>query len=131
MARFPRFKNARPPSSTINLGEALFIPEGWWHAVMALDVSISLTFTNFMHQNKVTWRHPDIGFWSPKDGVDRERYLHPIISQLPHDDLSVLARGGDIAANSELESARQSVARRGQLGHVAPLRKQGTAGWDE
>jgi ribosomal protein L16 Arg81 hydroxylase len=31
----------------LNPGEALFIPEGWWHHVRALDVSISVSFTNF------------------------------------------------------------------------------------
>jgi hypothetical protein len=45
---------------TVGPGEALFIPVAWWHAVTALDVSISLTFTNFVHQNRFTWRHPDI-----------------------------------------------------------------------
>jgi ribosomal protein L16 Arg81 hydroxylase len=60
--RFPRFKSARPVTVTVNPGEALFIPVGWWHAVTALDVSISLTFTNFVHQNRFTWRHPDIRF---------------------------------------------------------------------
>jgi hypothetical protein len=28
-------------------GDALFIPVGWWHSVVALDISISLSFTDF------------------------------------------------------------------------------------
>jgi mannose-6-phosphate isomerase-like protein (cupin superfamily) len=28
-------------------GECVFLPLGWWHWVKSLDVSISLSFTNF------------------------------------------------------------------------------------
>jgi hypothetical protein len=62
LARFPRFNNARPVTVTVNPGEALFIPVGCWHAVDALDVSISVTFTNFVHPNRFTWRHPAVRF---------------------------------------------------------------------
>jgi hypothetical protein len=62
LARFPRFDTARPVTVTVNPGEALFIPVGCWHAVEALDVSISVTFTNFIHPNRFVWRHPAIRF---------------------------------------------------------------------
>ncbi|MCL6250841.1 cupin-like domain-containing protein [Altererythrobacter sp. KTW20L] len=32
-------------------GQALFIPLGWWHQVVAADFSVSLTFTNFRWPN--------------------------------------------------------------------------------
>jgi ribosomal protein L16 Arg81 hydroxylase len=32
-------------------GQALFIPVGWWHHVRSLDVSISVSFTNFLAPN--------------------------------------------------------------------------------
>lgn len=36
---------------TIGPGDALFLPVGWWHHVEALDVSISMSFTNFAADN--------------------------------------------------------------------------------
>jgi ribosomal protein L16 Arg81 hydroxylase len=32
-------------------GEALFIPVGWWHHVTGLDVTVSMSFTNFARPN--------------------------------------------------------------------------------
>lgn len=45
--RFPAFANARIFDFEVSPGEILFIPIGWWHHVIALDISISLSFTNF------------------------------------------------------------------------------------
>jgi hypothetical protein len=39
-------------------GEALFIPVGHWHEVLALDVSISLAFNNFSIDNDFDWYRP-------------------------------------------------------------------------
>jgi hypothetical protein len=52
LARFPLF--ARAVGTTFDLvpGDALFIPVGWWHHVRALDVSISLSFTDFHAPNE-------------------------------------------------------------------------------
>jgi ribosomal protein L16 Arg81 hydroxylase len=35
----------------LNPGDVLFIPIGWWHHVRALDVSMTLTHTNFRRRN--------------------------------------------------------------------------------
>ena len=45
--RFPAFANARIFDFELHPGETLFIPIGWWHHVIALDISISLSFTSF------------------------------------------------------------------------------------
>ena len=49
--RHPLMKNITPVEVVIGPGDALFIPIGWWHCVEALDVSISISFTNFNANN--------------------------------------------------------------------------------
>ncbi len=60
LERFPRFGQAETTELVVGPGDALFIPVGFWHHVEALDLSISLTFTNFRFPNMFTWRHPQI-----------------------------------------------------------------------
>lgn len=65
-ANFPMFdsqrhalmKNTTPIEVLISPGEALFIPIGWWHCVEALDVSISISFTNFNAPNQFSAGFP-------------------------------------------------------------------------
>ena len=42
----------------VSPGEALFLPVGWWHEVRSLDVSVSLSFTNFRRKNRFDWYKP-------------------------------------------------------------------------
>lgn len=42
----------------IGPGEALFLPVGWWHHVVSLDASVSVSFTNFPGDNDFTRGHP-------------------------------------------------------------------------
>jgi Cupin-like domain len=45
--RHPLYRYAQTTVFDLNPGEILFIPVNWWHHVRALDVSISVSFTNF------------------------------------------------------------------------------------
>jgi len=53
---------ARDRASLVELdlapGEALFIPVGWWHALEALDPSVSLAVNAFSRHNSFPWYVP-------------------------------------------------------------------------
>jgi hypothetical protein len=49
--RFPQFRNVSVIDVTIGPGDLLFLPVGWWHYVRGLDVSITMTFINFLFDN--------------------------------------------------------------------------------
>lgn len=51
---FPLFRDAHIYDVELQPGELLFLPVGWWHHVIALDVSITVTFTNFRSTNDFT-----------------------------------------------------------------------------
>jgi hypothetical protein len=48
------------PHEVIDLepGNALFIPVGWWHEVLALEPSVNISFLNFQHANQFSWYTP-------------------------------------------------------------------------
>jgi hypothetical protein len=45
-------------SVTLNPGEALFVPVGWFHEVTALDASMMLSFVSFPWENDFHWMRP-------------------------------------------------------------------------
>ena len=49
--RFPSVEHARVIECTLEPGELLFLPIGWWHYVEALDASVTMTYTNFLERN--------------------------------------------------------------------------------
>jgi hypothetical protein len=51
MARDPQAKDIRPYVVTLEPGDMLFIPVGWWHQVRSLDFSVMMTCTNFLWPN--------------------------------------------------------------------------------
>jgi hypothetical protein len=56
--RHPDFRDVQQLQVVLEPGETLFLPVGWWHHVRALDVSITMTFTNFVHLNRFNWWQP-------------------------------------------------------------------------
>jgi LPS sulfotransferase NodH len=51
-AKYPRFADAPMAEVVLEPGDALFIPVGWWHHARALEVSMSVTFRNFIYPNR-------------------------------------------------------------------------------
>ncbi len=49
--RFPLMREVDVLRYDLMPGELLFIPVGWWHHVRALDISMTVTFTNFLFEN--------------------------------------------------------------------------------
>lgn len=59
LARYGQLTQVRIYDLTINPGEILFIPVGWWHQVRSLDFSVSLTYTSFRWANDGYRDYPD------------------------------------------------------------------------
>ncbi len=55
LRRHPKFRDASVIDVVLYPGEVLFMPVGWWHHVRALDVSMTVSFTNFVFPNSFTW----------------------------------------------------------------------------
>jgi len=53
--RYPKFRNATIIDVVVDPGDVIFMPLGWWHHVRALDVSMTVSFTNFVFPNRFTW----------------------------------------------------------------------------
>ena len=56
--QFPLFRKVTRLEVVLEPGELLFIPVGWWHHVRSLDVSMSVSFTNFLTHNSYAWHTP-------------------------------------------------------------------------
>ncbi len=49
--KFPQFRNVKVINVVINPGDLFFLPVGWWHYVRGLDITVTMTFTNFVFEN--------------------------------------------------------------------------------
>jgi hypothetical protein len=63
LEKYPLFKQVDVLDVVLKPGEMIFVPVGWWHHVKALDVSISLSFMNFVFPNKYKYDNPNISAW--------------------------------------------------------------------
>src|ERR1019366_2361568 len=55
-SRHSRYRNASVAEVILLPGETLFVPVGWWSYVRALDVSLTISFTNFRFPNQYEWQ---------------------------------------------------------------------------
>jgi hypothetical protein len=51
-AHYPRFRGARALGATLEAGETLFVPRGWWHHTRSLDDIVSM---NFWYGGRLVW----------------------------------------------------------------------------
>ena len=58
LVRYPRMADVQVISCVLNPGEVLFLPVGCWHFVEGLDVSVTVSFTNFLWDNDFTGAYP-------------------------------------------------------------------------
>lgn len=58
LARYPRLAGLRIYDVTLEPGEIIFMPIGWWHQVKALSFSVTVTFTNFLWPNDAYRTYP-------------------------------------------------------------------------
>lgn len=49
--QFPAMRDVTIIDVVIGPGDLFFLPVGWWHGVRGLDISITMTFTNFVYEN--------------------------------------------------------------------------------
>lgn len=50
-AQYPEFRGIKIIDVLIEPGDLLFLPVGYWHYVLGLERSITMTYTNFLHNN--------------------------------------------------------------------------------
>lgn len=58
LERYPLMGDVQVLSCTLNPGEVLFLPVGCWHFVEGLDMSVTVSFTNFLWDNDFTGAYP-------------------------------------------------------------------------
>jgi ribosomal protein L16 Arg81 hydroxylase len=63
VARFPLFSGVQVLETTLEPGDTMFLPLGWWHQVSSLAVSLSFSYTNIDVPNHYTYFTPDIRNW--------------------------------------------------------------------
>jgi Cupin-like domain len=61
--KYPLYRQVNVIEAVVEPGEAIYIPVGWWHHVKSLDISFSVSFTNFVFPNGYNYKNPNIAGW--------------------------------------------------------------------
>ncbi|WP_373532627.1 cupin-like domain-containing protein [Vampirovibrio sp.] len=61
--RFPQFAGVRTMDVMLAPGEILFLPVGYWHHVVGVEISITMTYTNFLPFNDFGAIYSTYGFF--------------------------------------------------------------------
>ena len=77
LEKFPLYVKARSVECTLNHGEMLFIPTMWWHQIMNLEDTISLTI-NTINQWNFEFFHQEILEEAPVSG-----HFFPLLFKFP------------------------------------------------
>lgn len=58
LGRFPRFADTRPWKALVGPGDAVYIPDPWWHAVVSADDQLEITVTKWFKPPFLTLSSP-------------------------------------------------------------------------
>jgi len=82
LAQFPQFSKATLWQGVIAPGEFVYLPRHWWHAITALDVSIS---SSFSFGDKLGWGDPaaavNAAGWRGWGRVSRDFLVHGLLQR--------------------------------------------------
>jgi hypothetical protein len=78
--KYPLFKDVQIIEAVLEPGEVIFVPVGWWHQVKGLDVSISLSFTNFIFPNTYSHQNPHITSSTNISSTNQETQRDQVVS---------------------------------------------------
>lgn len=115
LVRFPDYARVRVIDCEIGPGDLLFLPVGWWHYVRGLDISITVTFTNFaldndFHSLYTTYHEVYIGGRAAEIGVSAS--IHeaglPLIPAQQRTPASPRGRGSEIRGIAAVATFSQS-----------------------
>jgi len=57
--KYPKMRDVKIMEVTVEPGETVFLPLGWWHGVVSLEKSISLSFNDFIYPNNWVYKNPN------------------------------------------------------------------------
>jgi ribosomal protein L16 Arg81 hydroxylase len=90
--KYPLFRQVQVIETILEPGEIIFIPVGWWHQVKALEISLSLSFTNFIYPNSYTYQNPSIRDLPPAAETIPQTAVQPTTIAQPPVELSRSAK---------------------------------------